>query len=112
MKIKKRWITLGIIIFIILLAVVLIKRNANGVSPETAICISKNSELYVQLGCHACESQERLFGENYKYLNTIDCFFEGEKCTNIQYTPTWIINERIYTGVQKIKKLKELTGCE
>ena len=45
-------------------------------------------------------------------LNVIDCFYEQEKCTNIQYTPTWIINGQKYEGFQSIEKLKELTGCQ
>ncbi len=81
-------------------------------SEEIAMCIGENSELYVQLGCNACETQKEMFGDNYKYLNVIDCWSEKEKCSEIQYTPTWIINGEKYTGVQSIEKLKELTGCE
>ena len=86
-------------------------RSSNGISKQTAICISDNSKLYVQLGCHACENQEKLFGNNYQYLNVTDCFYEQDKCSDIQATPTWIINRKKYTGVQEIEKLKELTGC-
>ena len=77
------------------------------------MCIGQNSELYIQLGCHACETQEELFGENYQYLNSIDCFFEREQCIDagITATPTWIIDGKKYIGVQNIEKLKELTGC-
>ena len=88
----------------------------NKPSPETSKeiteCIGKNSKIYVQLGCHACESQEELFGDNYQYLNIIDCFYEREKCEGIESTPTWIIKGEKHTGVQPISTLQELTGCQ
>ena len=112
MKIKKRWITTIIILIIIVISIVIINSKGNGVSKETATCIGENSELYTQFGCHACKIQEDMFGNSYKYLNIIDCFFEREKCTTITHTPTWIINGEKYRGVQSIEKLKELTGCD
>lgn len=114
MKIKRKWITFLIIIFVIILAGFLIRKNSNNVTKETAMCIANYSQLYTQLGCHACEIQEKKFGDNYQYLNIIDCWFEPEKCynANIQGTPTWLIKEKTYSGVQSIEKLKELTGCE
>ncbi len=108
---KRLWITIAIIIAVIILSAIILSRG-NGVSKETTMCIANNSELYVQLGCHACENQEKLFGSNYKYLNVIDCWFEREKCLEIEKVPTWIIKGEKYTGVQSIEKLKELTGCD
>jgi hypothetical protein len=112
---KRLWITIAIILGVIILSIFLINSLHNGVSSETSKCIGKNSVLYIQLGCHACEIQKNLFGENYQYLNVIDCFDENErqKCIDagITATPTWLINGEKYTGVQSIEKLKELTGC-
>jgi len=110
MKIKKRWITFAVIIVVIVFSIIIIT-SGNGVSQQTAMCIANNSEFYTQLGCHACKTQEEMFGENYQYLNVIDCWFERDKCSGIRYTPTWIINGEKYIGVQSIKKLKEVTGC-
>lgn len=111
MRIRKRWITLGVVIGVIILALIVTNISPKETTKEIAMCIGRNSELYIQLGCHACSIQEEVFGENYKYLNVIDCFFEKEKCHNITYTPTWIIKGKEYVGVQKIEKLRELTGC-
>ena len=108
---KSLWITISIIIIVVIFAIIMKSNLGNGASQETVQCIGQNSALYIQLGCHACEIQEDLFGENYQYLNVIDCWFEREKCSEIQYTPTWIINGKKYEGVQSIEKLKELTGC-
>ena len=94
------------------LAALLIKNQGNGVLDEDAKCIAENSELYTQLGCHACTVQEEMFGSSYQNLNVIDCWYEREKCSKIQYTPTWIINGKEYRGVKSLEELKKLTGCE
>jgi hypothetical protein len=108
---KSNWITLGIILIIIILVIFAYNKPVPETSEEVAKCIGSKSELYIQLGCHACDTQEKIFGENYKYLNTIDCFYEREKCSNIKATPTWIINGDKYLGVQSIEKIRELTKC-
>ena len=100
-------VILGVIIFS---TIILIKSNGN-TDQQLAKCIGQNSEFYIQLGCNACKTQTDKFGDNKKYLNIIDCWYEREKCLEIKYTPTWIINGKKYTGVQSIKKLKKLTGC-
>ena len=110
---KKNWITIIVIVAVVIISLILINDPASAaVSKSTATCIGENSELYVQLGCHACETQEEMFGENYQYLKAIDCFYNIEKCESITHTPTWIINEQRYVGVQDVETLKELTGCE
>ena len=109
---KKSWLTFIVIIAVIIFVIVVKNSSNPEVDEELVKCIGENSELYVQLGCHACETQEDLFGKNYKFLNIIDCFYEREKCIGkIEVTPTWIINNQNYRGVQSIEKLKELTGC-
>ena len=103
--------TILIIIAIAALAFILLNRNRPETTEEIAKCIGENSVLYTQLGCSACKAQEDLFGESYQQLNVIDCFYEREKCSEITATPTWIINNEKYVGVQSIEKLQELTKC-
>ena len=108
---KKSGITLVVIVGVIILAIILMNRPKNNVPEEITKCIGENSKLYVQLGCHACKTQEEIFGEDYQYLDVIDCFYEKDKCADIQATPTWVINNEKITGVKTIEELKELTGC-
>lgn len=108
---KSNVITIMIILAVILLAILIIARPKNSTSEEEAKCIGEKSTLYVQLGCRACENQEKMFGDNIQYINTIDCFYERDKCSSITHTPTWIINGKAYEGTQSIETLKELTGC-
>jgi len=109
---KKKWVTITVIIAVIVLVIIIMNKPAPETPKEIAECIGKNSKLYTQLGCSACQAQEEMFGDNYQYLTIIDCWFESEKCTGIEYTPTWIIKGSKYTGVQEISTLQELTGCQ
>ena len=108
---KRSVITIIIVLAVIILAVIVLSRSHPDISEETAKCIGENSLLYTQKGCHACEYQKDLFGENYQYLNIIDCWLEQEMCLGIKGTPTWSINGQKYLGAKSIEELKELTGC-
>lgn len=79
---------------------------------EFVECISTKATLYTQLGCHACEKQEELFGENYENLEIVDCFFDPELCEEITGTPTWEIGDERYLGVIYLEDLARLTKCE
>lgn len=110
---KNAWITFIIILAVIIIAFFALRKPSPQTDSETAKCIGSKSTLYTQLGCSHCKTQEEMFGENYQYLRTVDCFYNREECTkgNITGTPTWIIKGKEYVGVQTIDKLKELTGC-
>ncbi len=111
---KGTWINIIIILAILVLAILILTLNNSShpdTDEETVKCIGDNSILYVQLGCHHCETQERMFGNYTEYLTIIDCFYENEKCDGVQGTPSWKINGVMYMGVQSIEKLINLTGC-
>jgi len=110
---KNTLINLVIVICVVILAVIILLNS--GKAPETteeiAKCIGENSILYVQLGCSHCRDQEDMFGEFKDKLTIIDCFYERDKCADIEATPSWKIKGELYEGVQSIENLKELTGC-
>lgn len=109
---KSRLTTIAIIIAIIIISFFSLRPSKPILTDEETIkCIGEKSTLYVQLGCSHCEDQEELFGENLKYINRIDCFYETEKCADIKGTPTWDINGKKTTGVLSIETLKQLTKC-
>jgi hypothetical protein len=111
---KKIWWTVIVVVAVVVLGVLMINRGDKGVSAETAQCIAENSVLYIQYGCHACAIQEDMFGDSYKYLNVVDCFYDMDECIEkgIEATPTWIIDGVKYRSVQEIGNLRVLTGCE
>ena len=110
---KSSAITLIVIIAVIIFAVYLIVQDTGSANEELVKCIGERSELYIQLGCHACETQEKMFGDSYKFLNVVDCWDERDKCIEkgIEATPTWIINGEKFRGVQSIDTLKRRTEC-
>jgi hypothetical protein len=112
-KTKNIIITILIIVAITAISVLALTKKPAITDVEIVKCIGSKSTLYVQLGCHFCKVQEDMFGDNYQYLDVIDCWYEKQPCTenNIISTPTWIIKGEKYEGVQSIDKLKELTGC-
>ena len=117
MKVKKETIaSIVVILAVLIFASYLIFNKASvQTSADVAKCIGQNSLLYTQTGCSHCKDQEDLFRNNTQYLNMIDCLKDGnmQKCIDakIEGTPTWIIKNQSYVGVQTIEKLKELTGC-
>ena len=102
----------GVIIIIAIITLIyLTMPKPNGIDKKTTECIASKSILYISTGCTACAYQEKLIGDNFKYLNTIDCAVEPGKCEGITGVPAWVIYGETVKGVQSIQALKELTGC-
>jgi len=112
---KKSWLISALIILVIIVFAVYVKtKKPVEVSEELTKCIAQHSIAYSQIGCHACETQENLFGNYKDLLNNFVCNSDNWKtCREIgvSATPTWFIDGQYYKGVQSIEKLKELTGC-
>lgn len=108
---KRKWVTIVIIFAVLLLSVTVLNRSHPETEDDVAKCIGENGVLYIQFGCHACETQEAMFGDNYEYLTVVDCWVDREKCLGVRATPTWIINGKSYIGVKSVEELKKLTGC-
>ena len=110
---KSSAVTLIIILAVVIFAVYLVVQKTGNTNEELVKCIGEKSTLYIQLGCHACETQEKMFGDNYQYINTVDCFYDRDECIEkgIEATPTWIIDGEKFRGVQTIDTLKDRTGC-
>lgn len=101
------------LLFLICILILISGCNNNNVNEELTKCIAEKSLLYVSTGCSACAKQKAIFGDNYKFLNKVDCAIFPEKCreANITVVPTWIINNETIKGVQDIEELKQLTNC-
>src|SRR4030042_4157682 len=105
-KTKSIIITLIILVAIVIIAFFALTKKPPTTDSEIVKCIGSKAVLYTQLGCHFCKIQEDMFGDNYQYLNVVDCFFDNQPCidNNIAATPTWIIKNEKYEGVQSIDK--------
>ena len=111
---KGTLITLIIIIAVILFAIYIETRPSPEISEELAKCIGENAIVYSQTGCHFCEIQKDMFGDNYKFIPDFNCNSDNwETCQKlgITGTPTWEINGEFYRGIKTIEVLQQLTGC-
>lgn len=111
----KIYLILIVIIILIILGIFYIKSFFKEAPQEKLIrCIAANSSLYVYAGCSHCETQKQILKDYISYFKINDCLKSPEICqeSGITAYPTWIIAGKSYEGVQSIKKLTELTGCQ
>jgi len=115
---KSMIITLTIICLVIFMSFFVIsKYNQNNyqLNETETRCIANQSRLFTQTGCIKCVEQKEMFGNNSKYLDSIDCADPNllKNCSDneILITPTWFVNGKRYEGFQSAKKLKEITNC-
>ena len=109
---KKYFIAGAIVVIAVVVFYFATKNNSPAVSEEVAKCIGSRAILYTKTGCFYCQKQEELFGDKVKFLNLVNAdSWEDLAKYNITQTPTWIINEEKYVGVQEIETLRNLTGC-
>ena len=111
-------VTYLVVLIVILVGLYIIFKPNTNSNPDSnlAKCIGENSQIFIATGCSACAAQEELFGEDFQYLNVIDCAKNPQECSpiieNQAYSvPTWIINGEKYKGVRSLETLKTLTGC-
>jgi len=105
--------SIAFLIFVILFitGIFLVSSLKPSVNVGVVKCIASKSTLYISNGCSACAYQESLFKDTFKYLKTVDCAKESERCTDLIGVPTWEINGEKRAGARTIEELKELTGC-
>ncbi|MBS1267214.1 MAG: hypothetical protein MAG795_01186 [Candidatus Woesearchaeota archaeon] len=80
-----------------------------------AKCLSdKGAVMYGTEWCSHCQNQKAEFGNSFKFVDFVDCDKQKDVClrNNIKGYPTWIINEKAYTGEQPLAKLATITGCD
>jgi len=88
--------------------------NNSGKYDNFAKCLSeKGAVVYVSQYCGHCQNQKDMFGDSFKYVNSVECTENQQLCQErgIAGVPTWIINGLPYAGVQSFERLSELTGC-
>ncbi|MFC1648149.1 hypothetical protein ACFL1B_01690, partial [Nanoarchaeota archaeon] len=71
---------------------------------------SQNSILYGAKWDSATQEQLEMFGNSVEYLDYVEC--TANNCEHIEGYPTWMIGNREEQGLQSIKRLQKLTGCE
>lgn len=114
---KRLFIIIGVTLIIIAFSLnytgLTIKKHID--IERLAKCLrEKNVIMYGSKYCPHCTQQKEMFRDAFKYINYVECTEERERCSNIgiKGVPTWIINGKMYEGVQSLEKLTQISGCE
>ena len=88
--------------------------TGTGEFDEFAECLTEEGAIfYGTEWCGFCQQQKAMFGESMEYINFIDCDQNRDECMSegIRGYPTWKINGELYSGLQQLTRLSDLTGC-
>lgn len=81
-----------------------------------AQCLSRQGVVMYGLeSCPHCQSQKKLFGSSFRYINYIECRVEPDKCleNEIQKVPAWIFPDgKRLEGEQDLESLSGASGCQ
>ncbi|HOG15133.1 MAG TPA: hypothetical protein PK674_00955 [Candidatus Absconditabacterales bacterium] len=75
---------------------------------------SKGIKLYGMAGCPYCKAQIELFGDDFQYINYINCSEDPNVCVEkgISGVPAWeFIDGSIKSGLHSLEDLADLVGC-
>ncbi|MFH1728186.1 MAG: protein disulfide isomerase family protein [Pseudomonadota bacterium] len=106
-----QWIFMILIISLVLTAC----DKGHGKYNTFAQCLSeKDAKMYGTDWCSHCKTQKKMFENSFDYVDYTDCDWNKDECSKagIEGYPTWIINNKKYTGEQSLERLASLTGCE
>lgn len=87
----------------------------NVTAEDFAKCLNQSGvKMYGAYWCSHCQNQKSMFGDNFKYVNYVECTSQVDLCSakGIGGYPTWEINGSFYPGEQDLAKISELSGCE
>jgi hypothetical protein len=121
MKISKFAIIALLFILIVAgaMAVNILTGSKPSATKEFAQCVAASgAKMYGAYWCPHCQDQKALFGDNWQYMNYIECGVvnsngQTEVCRAAGVTsyPTWDFNGTRVLGVQTIDQLGARTGC-
>lgn len=92
-----------------------VEEKSDFVSSESfAKCLTeKGAVMYGTDWCSHCNDQKDDFGDEFEYIDFVDCDVNKQACVEAGVTgyPTWIIDGESYPGRQELNRLASLTGC-
>ena len=83
-------------------------------TPEFAKCLSeKGLAMYGTDWCTHCQSQKKMFGAAFEYVNYTDCDYHKEECAalGIDGYPTWIVDGKPLAGEKTLGELSLISDC-
>ena len=111
-KDKIVFIILAVIVIGVIVLINFVKDGDSG-DREGIECIAEDSLLIVSRTCGHCADQLKVLGEDKSKFNIL--YIDDNPGIldeyNLRGVPSWVINEKVYSGVKSIEELKTLTGC-
>ena len=108
-------LVLGVIVFAVARPTGNVSANGGGEFDEFASCLTDSGAIfYGTEWCGFCQQQKAMFGDSMDHVNFVDCDQNRNTCMSEGVTgyPTWKIEGQLYSGVQQLTRLSDLTGCE
>ncbi|MFC1750252.1 hypothetical protein ACFL2V_15745 [Pseudomonadota bacterium] len=98
------------------------KEPVDGKYAELAQCLTEKGVVnYGAWWCHNCESQKKMFGDDFRYITYVECAEGGEltpdpkACAEAGVTayPTWAFpGQENLVGVQTLEDIAKKANCE
>ncbi|MSS74525.1 hypothetical protein EXS72_02705 [Candidatus Pacearchaeota archaeon] len=123
-KKSSKYILIGIIGILIILAFIFLGKDKNKYSRESidnfAKCITeKGTLMYGTFWCPKCAKQKKIFGSSFKFINYVECDARGENeqsqlCIEkkVEKFPDWQFpDESRLVEVLSLENLATRTGC-
>src|SRR3989338_10958577 len=89
---------------------------------DLAKCLAANgAKVYWASSCSHCQDQKALFGEDWKFINYIECEAPGDPNTQkdecmqagITAYPTWVFKDgQVKQGFASMDELVQMSGCK
>lgn len=93
----------------------------DGQYAEIAQCLTdKNVKMYGAFWCPHCESQKKIFGDDFRYITYVECDPRGENAdreacqeAGVERYPTWVFpGQEPVIGEQDPLELAKKANCE
>lgn len=117
MHIKKNYIKIAFIIFLVLSIAVYYRYAHKAGDVNLVQCLAASgAKMYGANWCHNCQSQKEMFGSDFEYINYVECTEEANKqlCIDegIEYYPTWKFpTGKVLIGRQSLEALSSAVNC-
>jgi hypothetical protein len=121
MKVKIRYVIIGIVILFAGFSVNAYVNSAEGKYDEFAKCLSENGvTMYGAYWCPHCNAQKQMFGNSWELVNYVECSLpekagQTQECTEskIKSYPTWEFQNGLrIEGEMPLEKISSLSGCK
>jgi hypothetical protein len=111
---RKTQIFALIIAAIVLIAVFVFRPWGTSSGKSLAQCLTEKAvTMYGSDLCEQCQNQKKIFGDDFKNINYVNCDFHSDECRQkgITVYPVWSYGNQVMVGVQSAETLSKFAAC-